>query len=155
MRRAIRRGGAILCAALLTAAGASAESHQTPASAAESPAEVTADSKALDATAALVCDLTEAAQCDGVAACVDVTPEQIDLPPTIVVDFDAGQLAAEDAGRTSPITGSTTLDGVLLLQGSGEERGWTIVIDRATGHLSASLTDAAGSFVIAGACTRR
>ena len=35
----------------------------------------------LDASKPLLCSITEAAECDGVANCTDVTLEQIDLPP--------------------------------------------------------------------------
>jgi hypothetical protein len=46
-----------------------------------------------------------------------------------------------------------TQDAVLLLQGHQSGRGWTLVIERATGHLSASAADAEGTFALAGSCT--
>jgi hypothetical protein len=100
-----------------------------------------------------VCDLVEAAQCDGVASCTDVTVEQIGLPPVWHVDFAANQIASADAQRTSPIAAVEALDAVLVLQGRQNGRGWTMVIERATGHLSAALAGAEGAFVLAGACT--
>jgi hypothetical protein len=45
------------------------------------------------------------------------------------------------------------LDAVLVLQGCQNGRGWTMVIDRETGHLSTALADALGAFVLTGACT--
>jgi len=108
-----------------------------------------------DSTQPLTCDLVEAAQCDGVAACVDVTAEQIDLPPVLIVDFAASRLESEDGERTTPIASVEVLDAVLVLQGHQNGRGWTMVIDRANGHLSATLAEAAGAFVLAGACTAR
>jgi len=107
----------------------------------------------VDGSVPLVCDLVEAAQCDGVAACTDVTLEQIDLPPVWLVDFDAKQLASEDGARTTPIVSVEKLDAALLLQGNQNGRGWTMVVDRVSGHLSASLVDTEGAFVLAGACT--
>lgn len=68
------------------------------------------------------------------------------------VDFSAGRITAEDGQRTSPIDGAATLDAVVVLNGHQEGRSWMMVIDRATGHLSATITDAEGAFVIAGAC---
>jgi hypothetical protein len=44
---------------------------------------------------------------------------------------------------------------VLLIQGNRNGRGWTMVIDRVTGHLSAAVANADGAFVLAGACTAR
>jgi hypothetical protein len=106
----------------------------------------------LDDSRLLVCDLAEAAQCDGVAECRDVTAMQIDLPPVVLVDFESKQLTSEDGARTSPIIAVEKLDATLLLQGHRNGRGWTMVIDRATGHLSATMADVEGAFVLAGAC---
>ena len=114
-----------------------------------------AGAEAIDGQASLVCDLTEAAQCDGAAACRDVTFEQIDLPPVIRVDFAAKALASEDGQRTSPIAAVEALDTALVLQGHQNGRGWTLVIDRATGQLSATLAEVEGAFVVTGACTAK
>jgi hypothetical protein len=62
-------------------------------------------------------------------------------------------LTAQEPPRTSPIKAVEALDAVLVLQGHQNGRGWTMVIERATGHLSATLADAEGAFVLAGACT--
>ena len=118
-------------------------------------AAVAARAGSVDGSKPLVCDLVEAAQCDGVAACTDVTLEQIDLAGPIHVDFAASRLHSTDEQRTSPIASVEKEDDVILLQGSQNGRGWTMVIDRATGHLSATLADAEGAIVIAGACTAK
>jgi hypothetical protein len=107
----------------------------------------------LDGSKPLVCDLVEAAQCDGVAKCKEVAVEQIELPAVVHVDFAGSRLTAPDEPRTSPIKAVEALDAVLVLQGHQNGRGWTMVIERATGHLSATLADAEGAFVLAGACT--
>jgi hypothetical protein len=114
-----------------------------------------APAEGLDGKAALVCDFTEAAQCDGGAVCRDVTLEQIDVPGVIHVDFSAGTLASEDGARTSPIGAVEALDTALVLQGHQNGRGWTLVVDRATGQLSATLAEVEGAFVLTGACTAR
>jgi hypothetical protein len=112
-----------------------------------------AGAEALDASKPLICEVTEAAECDGVAACTDVTPEQIDLPSLWRVDFAKQQLASKDGQRSSPIGMLEVLDAVLLLQGHQNGRGWTLAIERATGHLSGSAADAEGAFALAGSCT--
>ena len=112
-----------------------------------------ARAEGLDASKPLVCSLAEAAECDGVAACTDVTLEQIDLPPIWRVDFAAKQLASQDGQRTSPIAAVETLDTALVLQGQQNGRGWTLVVERATGHLSVSAADVEGVYVLAGSCT--
>lgn len=112
-----------------------------------------AQAEGIDGSQPLLCDLTEAAQCDGVASCADVTVEEIGLPPVWKVNFAERQIASEDAQRTSPIAEVEVLDAVLVLQGHQSGHGWTMVIDRATGHLSAALAGAEGAYVLAGACT--
>jgi len=116
-------------------------------------APAAAPAESLDASKPLRCSISEAAECDGVAACTDVTLEQIDLPALWRVDFAAKQLASEDGQRTSPIAVLETLAAALVLQGHQNGRGWTLVVERATGHLSASAADAEGAFVLAGSCT--
>ena len=66
----------------------------------------------------------------------------IGLPPIWNVNFAASQVATPDAQRTSPIAALELLDAVLVLQGHQKGHGWTMVIERATGHLSATLADA-------------
>jgi len=107
----------------------------------------------LDACKPLLCSISEAAECDGVAACTDVTLEQIDLPARGRIDCAAKQLASQDGQRASPIAALETLDAALVLQGHQNGRGWTLVVERATGHLSASAADAEGAFALAGSCT--
>src|SRR5262245_55699418 len=107
----------------------------------------------LDTSKPLECSIAEAAECNGVAVCTDITLEQMDLPPRWGCDFAAKQLASKDGQRTSPIGASEMLDAVIVLQGQQNGRGWTLVIERATGHLSASAADAEGTYALAGSCT--
>jgi hypothetical protein len=60
--------------------------------------------------------------------------------------------ASEDGQRSSPIATVEMLDTALVLQGHQNGRGWTLVLERATGHFSASAADAEGAFVLAGSC---
>ena len=115
------------------------------------PAAARAD--ALDASKPLTCSIAEAAECDGTATCSDTSLEQIELPTLWRVDFATKELSSPDGQRKSPISTLETLDAVLLLQGHQNGRGWTLVIDRASGHLSGSAADAEGAFVLAGSCT--
>jgi hypothetical protein len=114
-----------------------------------------ASAEGLDASQPLECDLVNAAQCDGAAKCRPVTFEQIDLPPVVVVDFAGKQILTEDGQRRSPIASVETREAELLLQGHQDGRGWTLVIERATGALSAALADAEGGHLVTGACIAR
>jgi hypothetical protein len=119
------------------------------------PISAAAGAEGLDGSKPLVCDLAQAAECDGVAACREVAMAEIDLPAVVQVDFAQSRLASPDDQRTSPIAAVEKLDAVLVVQGNQNGRGWTMVIDRATGHLSATLADAEGAFVLAGACVAK
>ena len=106
----------------------------------------------VDGTRPLVCDLAAAAQCEGEAACIEVTLEQINLPPVVRVDFEDRRLTEPAGERDSPISAVEILDAVVVLQGHQNGRGWTMVVERDSGHLSATVTDDEGAFVLAGAC---
>jgi hypothetical protein len=47
----------------------------------------------------------------------------------------------------------SSVDGKLVMHGGQEGRGWSAVVVGDTGKLSASIVDAAATFVIFGACT--
>jgi hypothetical protein len=113
----------------------------------------TARAEGLDATKELRCALAEAAECDEAAQCSDVAVADIGLPEVLHVDFAAKLLASPDRQRTSPIHAVEVLDAVLVLQGHQNGRGWTMVVERPTGHLSATAIDAEGVFVLAGGCS--
>jgi hypothetical protein len=107
----------------------------------------------LDDSKPMRCALAEAAECDLMAACTDVTLEQVDLPDELRVDFAAKQITSSDNKRSSPIHALESSDQVLVLQGHQDGRGWTMVVDRVTGHMSASLASNEGAFILAGGCT--
>jgi hypothetical protein len=112
-----------------------------------------AAAESLDASRALRCALAAATECDEAAQCADVALADIELPDVWRIDFAAKQLTSTDGQRTSPIAAVETLDAVLVLQGHQTGRGWTLVIDRATGHLAGAIAGAEGSFVLAGGCS--
>lgn len=114
---------------------------------------VGANADGLDATQPLRCALAEAAECDEAAFCTDVTLDQIALPEAWRIDFAAKQLTSLDGKRSSPIGAVEALERVVVLQGQEAGRGFTIVVERATGRLSATLTDIEGVFVLAGGCS--
>jgi hypothetical protein len=106
----------------------------------------------VDASRPLHCALAEAVQCDRAARCSAVTLEEIDLPGVVRIDFAGKQLASDDGQRTSPIAALEVGDLALVLQGHQNGRGWLAVVERATGHLTATVADVEGSFVLSGGC---
>ena len=112
-----------------------------------------AQAQEIDASKPLRCALAEAAECDEMAECSDVTPEQIELPGEWRIDFAAKQLVSADGQRTSPIQAVEAFEAVVVLQGHQNGRGWTMVLERATGRLSAAISTVEGAFVLAGGCS--
>jgi len=112
-----------------------------------------AAAEGLDASKPLRCAFAQAAECDEQAACEAVTLEQIELPAEWRVDFAAKQLVSLDGQRTSPVAALDDLEALLVLQGHQNGRGWTLVLERATGRLSGAIATAEGAFVLAGGCS--
>jgi hypothetical protein len=112
-----------------------------------------AGAQGLDASKPLRCALAETSECDELAACSEVSSEQIELPDGWRIDFAAKQLVSLDGQRASPIGAVELLDAVLVLQGHQNGRGWTLVVERASGRLSGTIASAEGAFVLAGGCS--
>jgi len=123
----------VFCSSLLVLSAASAE-------------------EPLDAERPLACAIAQAAECDEAAQCDAVTLEQISVPTALRIDFAGKRIASADGERSSPIAAFEVLEPVLVLQGHQQGRGWTMVIDRASGHLIATLADREGAFTLTGGC---
>jgi hypothetical protein len=108
----------------------------------------------LDGTSPFLCAVVQALECEREGACEKVTPEEMNFPQFIRIDPKAKMISTPEArGRTSPVHDMTTVDGKFILHGGQLGRGWSAVITRDTGKLSASIVDAGATFVIFGACT--
>jgi hypothetical protein len=100
----------------------------------------------------LMCQPQHVAQCDQTAVCATVALQDVELPPQLRVSFEQKKLSAPESERTSPIHSVEIDPAVLVVQGSQNGRGWSMVIDRATGSLSGTIADAEGAFIVAGTC---
>jgi len=106
-----------------------------------------------DGKHALVCAPGAAAECDTDAVCEKVGREEVDLPDALQVDFKAKLVRSPDGQRSSPIRSVEVEPAVLIVQGSQNGRGWSMVIERASGRLSGTIAEAEGAFVLTGSCT--
>jgi hypothetical protein len=111
-----------------------------------------ASGASFDGTKALVCTFESLAECDTDALCQSVESGEIDLPESIRVDFNGKRLRTEDGQRSSPIHSTDITDAVLIAQGSQNGRGWSMTIDRATGHMTGTIAEPAGAMVLFGTC---
>ncbi len=111
-----------------------------------------ASGASFDGTKALICTFEALAECDTDALCQTVQSGEIDLPESIRVDFSGKRLRSEDGQRSSPIHSTDVSDGVLVAQGSQNGRGWSMTIDRSTGHMTGTIAEPAGAMVLFGTC---
>jgi hypothetical protein len=85
-----------------------------------------------------------------------VQPEIENIPRFLKVNFKNKTISAtEESGRedTSRIKNIERVNGNLILQGSENGRGWTMVISEETGKISATVSDEQAGFVVFGAST--
>jgi hypothetical protein len=107
-----------------------------------------------DGEQGLVCTFESAAECDTDAQCATSSIGEIDLPESIGVDFKAHRLRSPNGQRTSPIDAMSVDESVLVAQGNQNGRGWSMVIDRATGHMTGTIVEIEGAFILTGTCAK-
>jgi hypothetical protein len=108
-----------------------------------------------DGSVPLLCAAIELMECLAGGECQRRTAEEVNLPRFLTLDFKAKSLAAADNSRTAPIQRVERMNGRLILQGGQEGRAWSIVVEEATGTLTAGVVDQQGAFAVFGACTTR
>jgi hypothetical protein len=87
-----------------------------------------------------------------------VQPEAIDVPRFVGIDFRKKALVGKNAAgedRSTPFSNLVERDGKTFLQGAENGRAWSMVIDQATGFMSASISDDRDGILLFGACTPR
>jgi hypothetical protein len=111
-----------------------------------------------DGSKTLRCVPTDASECTGAGECERVTVEEINIPKWIYVDFGKKEFSGKDSDgeqETTAIESVRTADGRTILQGAENGRAWSIVIDQASGDMSATVAANATGFVLFGVCQPR
>ena len=125
-----------------------------------------------DGSKPLICAALETNECGPVDGCVTGNAESVNLPTFLNIDFKGKMITGREnplntsgnkpknAGkknliksREAKIKSIDKLEGVTLLQGSQHGRGWSMVINQATGKMTFSAAGDTISFAIHGACT--
>lgn len=115
-----------------------------------------------DGSKNLLCTTIDAAECLIGPSCVSVTPEEINLPQFIFVDFKGKQLSGRRPGasteETTKVQNIQKVDGRTILQGAERGRGWSIVIEQNSGKMAGSIAafsedDMRMGVVLLGSCT--
>ena len=111
---------------------------------------------AFDGSSPLLCATIEAIECSASEECTVGTPESVNIPQFLKLDFRAKQVEAVTQAkekRKSAIKSLERVDGELVMQGIEQGRGWSIAISEETGKLSASIVGDQLGFLVFGACT--
>ena len=111
----------------------------------------------LDGSSSLLCAVVKVIECESTGNCQPVTIESAKIPRFLRIDFEKKTISAtEESGikEVSVIRNFERIAGKLILQGSDNGRGWTIVISERTGELSATVAGEEVGFVIFGASTK-
>lgn len=109
-----------------------------------------------DGSVPLLCAVIQVVECDAGGECFPVQPEVANIPRFLKINFKNKMISAtKESGRkdTSRIKNIERFNGNLILQGSENGRGWTMVISEETGKMSATVSDERAGFVVFGAST--
>jgi hypothetical protein len=106
--------------------------------------------------APLLCAPGQQIQCDDDGECVRGTVQGARLPRFIRVDFATQQLSGvvEEGELVTPIKNRQQLDGMLILQGTENGRGWSMAINEKSGDMTLTVSGDQVGFVVFGACLR-
>lgn len=109
----------------------------------------------IDGSSPCLCAITKVIECDSQGECAETSPEEVNIPTFIKVDFNAKTLSGVDIAdsRTTPIKSLEQSDGRIMLQGAENQRGWSTIVNQETGKLSSSVSGEGYGFLMFGTCT--
>ena len=110
----------------------------------------------MDGKMPVICATNEVFDCGPNVDCVKDTPDVVNLPRFIRLDFAAKKAFTkrqDGEERTAEITSQQVADGTVILQGIQLDHAWSLVISQATGDMSLTIAGDAVGFVIFGSCT--
>jgi hypothetical protein len=109
-----------------------------------------------DGSKPLVCAMIEAFECGPDTGCESGTPESNGLSRFLRVDVGKKEVRTTKQlqERASKIEKVDHAEGVLLLNGTQNGRGWNLTINETTGYMVLSVAGDQVAFVVFGACTQ-
>lgn len=107
-----------------------------------------------DGSVPLLCAPIQAIECGVEDDCHRGTADSVDIPQFLKIDFEEKIIMAADESEKKAIIKSLEhVDGKMIMQGTQNGRGWTLVISEESGKMSATISDDQVGFVLFGACT--
>lgn len=110
---------------------------------------------AFDGSSPLLCVPIEIMECGAGEGCLETTPEDVSIPQFIRIDFGkkkaSGTLENGEV-REVDIERMERENGMLVLQGGQQGRGWSVTIGEDTGKMTLTASGDRYGFIIFGAC---
>lgn len=109
----------------------------------------------VDGSSNCLCAIMEVVECNLKGECSEVTPEEINVPSFIKIDFKKKSLGSLDETdpKVTEIKAFEKDDVHLILQGSENQRAWSMMVEIETGKMSASVSTDDYGFLLFGKCT--
>lgn len=109
----------------------------------------------IDGASPCLCAVTKIVECDSQGDCQEVTPEVVNIPMFIKVDFKKNILSGFNStdSRKTAIKAFEQADGHVILQGGENQRAWSMMVTSETGSMSASVSGENYGFLLFGGCT--
>lgn len=107
------------------------------------------------ANSRLICSAAEAVSCSKDGECIRGPVDKVNLPLFFQVDADNKKVVSlTEAGevRTSPITGTQSMDGYTIVLGTDVDTAWSMIINEQTGIMTLGVATADTGFTVFGAC---
>lgn len=111
---------------------------------------------AFDGSSPLLCVPIEIMECGAGEGCVEASAETVSIPQFIRIDFQkktAGGTLESGAIREVVIERMERENGMLVLQGGQQGRGWSVTVGEETGKMTLTASGDRFGFIIFGACT--
>ena len=108
-----------------------------------------------DGSRPLLCATIETFECGSDIECQRGTAQSINLPQFLKIDFKDKKISGtRESGEvlSTKIENMERSDGKLVLQGTQNNKGWSMLINEATGKMTITASDDQVGFVVFGAC---
>jgi len=109
-----------------------------------------------DGSKPLLCATIETFECGSGIECQRGTAQSVNLPQFLKIDFKDKKISGtRESGEvlTTEIENMERSDGKLVLQGTQNNKGWSMLINEVTGKMTITASDDQAGFVVFGACT--
>lgn len=115
-----------------------------------------AQAENLEGVDKMICAAAQAQICFEQDMCYSAAPAELDVPDFVVIDVDDKTISttkASEQNRSTEFSSVLKSDGLIHLQGLEGDRAFGIVINEATGHMTAAVLRDGLSVSVFGVCT--